>query len=623
MNASHGMWRFLTMLAVVAGGLGHPAMAADRPEPKKYALLVGVNKYEHAVLNAGGPLKYAEADATEMAELLRGSGYEVDVLLGHHATRRAILDHVEKIKGKGNTDGVVLVGLAGHGVQFEKDDDAYYCPYDAKIREAVREDRSVVDSRGRTILEPTPESCVRLTDIVDRFKLAPAGTRILLADCCRNDPTTGRGRGVGSGIKMDRLPGNTAILLSCSEGQRSWEDDKWKHGVFFYHVLAGLRDGRDSVIDLQAYLEKAVPLDAKDLGHAPDQDPHPLINGRRLGFGLVRTSRIEPLPNVPPVPKARRGGEVVENSLGMKLVKIPAGEFLMGGEETADELRRAMTAARIEWSYDDDSAFEQERPVHRVRITKPFLMGQTEVTLGEFLLFYNDGYKGQLDCEKDDEGGSGYDAATGKLDAKATYRPWSWGHPDMDFSTEAAKRKSFRYPVVNVSWNDAVAFCEWLSKKEGKRYRLPTEAEWEYACRGGTKTRYWFGDDFEKLAEHENVGDQTAKDLFKDNWAYNINSRDGFAFTAPVRSYRQPNPFGLYDMHGNVAEWCSDWFDAEYYEKSPAVDPKGPSSAGSFRVIRGGSWDNRPVFCRSANRHYDPPSDRSNFVGFRLVCEFE
>ncbi|MFM8704538.1 MAG: formylglycine-generating enzyme family protein, partial [Planctomycetia bacterium] len=202
------------------------------------------------------------------------------------------------------------------------------------------------------------------------------------------------------------------------------------------------------------------------------------------------------------------------------------------------------------------------------------------------------------------------------------YRPWSWGHPDMNLATEAGKQRAFRHPGVNVSWNDAVAFCEWLSRKENKKYRLPTEAEWEYACRAGTPTPFWNGDDPEGLAASDNVADGTAQAKFS-GWTA-IRGRDGHVFTAPVGSFDRPNRFGLEDMHGNVGEWCADWYDDGYYANFPASDPKGPSSAGSFRVIRGGSWSYNPVDCRSAYRNDGlTPTRRSARVGFRVVCELE
>ncbi len=196
------------------------------------------------------------------------------------------------------------------------------------------------------------------------------------------------------------------------------------------------------------------------------------------------------------------------------------------------------------------------------------------------------------------------DSTTGKFEFKAEY---SWRNPGFEQTDE--------HPVVCVSWNDAVAFCEWLSRKEGKSYRLPTEAEWEYACRAGTSTRYWCGDDQEKLAEVANVADATAKAKFPD-WKFSISASDGYVFTSPVGSFR-PNPFGLYDMHGNALQWCADWYDKKYYEKSSADDPTGPSS-GSSRVLRGGSWSDGPGDVRSAFRLWCSPDGRDFGTGFRV-----
>jgi formylglycine-generating enzyme required for sulfatase activity len=189
-------------------------------------------------------------------------------------------------------------------------------------------------------------------------------------------------------------------------------------------------------------------------------------------------------------------------------------------------------------------------------------------------------------------------------------------------------------PVEEVSWNDAVEFCNELSKRESRRpyyiqvvtdsgskgilglgrrsrktdlridpdsngYRLPTEAEWEYACRAGTQARFCFGDDESSLDAYA--------------W-YEDNSGDE---THPV-GQKRPNTFGLYDMHGNVWEWCSDWYDEDYYSSSPAVDPQGPSS-GSSHVLRSGSWSDDPCDCRSAVRNWITPVFRDYPRGFRIV----
>ncbi|NQT16798.1 MAG: formylglycine-generating enzyme family protein [Planctomycetes bacterium] len=297
-----------------------------------------------------------------------------------------------------------------------------------------------------------------------------------------------------------------------------------------------------------------------------------------------------------PTVEAARPGQVITNSIGMKLVLLPAGEFMMGSGESAEVLAKAFdTKAEF---------FEDEHPQHRVTITRPFYLGAHEVTLGQFLRFYHDA-KYKTEAERDGKGGYGY---TGDKDKPFAQNPkfvaWNTGFPQKD-----------DHPVVNVSWNDAVAFCEWLSGKEGKTYRLPTEAEWEYACRAGSTRRWWFGDDAEGLAQVANVEDASSKVEFP-AWR-TISGRDGYVFTAPVGSFRA-NAWGLYDMHGNVYEWCSDGYAEDYYSASPAVDPKGADSAG-YRVLRGGGWTSDPRYTGSASRTRSTPDYRYCHYGFRLA----
>jgi formylglycine-generating enzyme required for sulfatase activity len=164
-----------------------------------------------------------------------------------------------------------------------------------------------------------------------------------------------------------------------------------------------------------------------------------------------------------------------------------------------------------------------------------------------------------------------------------------------------------------------VAFCKWLSGKEGKNYRLPTEAEWEYTCRAGTKTRFSFGDEPESLAKAGNVADAMLKaKLFADDPRRPaLKASDGYVFTAPGGRFK-PNAFGLYDMHGNAWQWCADWHGIDYYEKCPADDPNGPAS-GTTRVLRGGSWLSPAVCARSAHRLSEAPDYRDDHTGFRVA----
>ena len=188
------------------------------------------------------------------------------------------------------------------------------------------------------------------------------------------------------------------------------------------------------------------------------------------------------------------------------------------------------------------------------------------------------------------------------------HEKYSWRKAELDQNDE--------HPVVNVSWNDAEAFCAWLSKKEGKTYRLPTEAEWEYACRAGTTTRYWSGDDPETLAKTDNVADAALNEFLSTKWS--IKGRDGYVGTSPVGSFRA-NAFELYDMHGNAFQWCADWFSEKDkgYAASPATDPTGPDS-GDAHILRGGSWGG-PTIARSAERGGGAPDYQDSRTGFRVA----
>jgi formylglycine-generating enzyme len=285
----------------------------------------------------------------------------------------------------------------------------------------------------------------------------------------------------------------------------------------------------------------------------------------------------------------------------MKLVLVPAGEFQMGGHETAEALVKAFSAHKRKPDF-----FQDEYPCHRVRITKSFYLGQHEVTVGQFRQFANDsGYR--TEAERDGEGGWGYVAASGKCEGRR--RQFNWRQTGFPQTEE--------HPVVNVTWNDAMAFCQWLGRKEGKKYRLPTEAQWEYACRAGTTTRYHNGDDPDRLAEAANVMDARGETAFPHVHEMAIPPGEASRFTVPVGRF-PPNALGLYDMHGNAWEWCADWHDDDYYAKSPVDDPAGPAS-GKVRVRRGGGWNSFPLWARASFRNWNSPGTRCLNLGMRIA----
>jgi formylglycine-generating enzyme len=304
----------------------------------------------------------------------------------------------------------------------------------------------------------------------------------------------------------------------------------------------------------------------------------------------------------------------MENSIGMRLVRIPSGEFMMGSNETPEQL----AAAFPQYERKRLTSLEDEAPVHKVKITKDFYLGKYEVTVGQFRKYLE--LSGDVpESIADKTGGYGYNPA---YDPKTTERgdafegrnpKYSWSNPGFPQNDD--------HPVVNVTWNDAQRMCEWLSKKEGKKYRLPTEAEWEYACRANTNTRYHSGNDPESLTQVANTYDETTKKNWMQWEPYALRGKDGFAFTAPVGSFR-PNAFGLYDMHGNVWEWCNDWHSDTYYAESPVNDPPGPPQ-GDVKVRRGGSWHTWSFYARASFRNWNDPPTRYTLVGMRLVRESE
>ncbi len=172
-------------------------------------------------------------------------------------------------------------------------------------------------------------------------------------------------------------------------------------------------------------------------------------------------------------------------------------------------------------------------------------------------------------------------------------------------------------PAVRVSWEDAKKFAKWLTGKSGHEFRLPSEAEWEYACRAGTKTARFWGDDPDDACRYANVHDLTSKRINKDfTWTHH-NCDDGHAVTAPVGSFR-PNDFGLHDMLGNAWEWCEDIYASDAYSKHQLNNPIY-TGGGSYRVIRGGSWGPDPAGVRCAFRYNDSPASRNADLGFRLL----
>ncbi len=238
----------------------------------------------------------------------------------------------------------------------------------------------------------------------------------------------------------------------------------------------------------------------------------------------------------------------ISSEVNMVVVFVPAGEFEMGSP--MEELKR-----------------DNDEGQHHIKLTKPFYMGKFEVTQLQYREIMSE-------------------------------NPSKFGGDNL--------------PVDNVNWYEAARFLKKLSDKTGLKFRFPTEAEWEYACRAGTTTAFNTGTTID--SDFANYQATTP-------YANGIIGKD-LERTTKVGSYA-PNAFGLYDMHGNVWEWCGDFYDKEYYKITPTVNPQGPQVNDGDKVMRGGAWNEKPYKCRSADRNNRGPKANQPVIGFRVVMDIE
>jgi hypothetical protein len=243
--------RSVFLVVSALGALALDSLTAEaQVAAQKYALMVGVTNYDHAAMNGSEALKFPEADAQAVGKMLGDHGYEVEYLLGPQATRVAILQKLRSLNGKGNSSGICVVGFFGHGVEVEfkdaqgkKDIQGCFCPFETTVRQAIDADgNELYDENQQPKVEPNPESLVKMSEVVNSLALAKAGSRMLIADCCRDMPNRARGRnlGLGANFNTDRLPGQTVMLFGCRPGERALERDDWKHGAFTKALLEEL-----------------------------------------------------------------------------------------------------------------------------------------------------------------------------------------------------------------------------------------------------------------------------------------------------------------------------------------------------------------------------------------------
>jgi len=445
---------------------------------------------------------------------------------------------------------VALFYYSGHGVQVSESN--YLIPIGKNFANAKEVKYHAVNAHW----------------ILEEMEDTETAVNIVILDSCRQQmPSESKGfssKGFGQmGAK------GAIISYATALGELAFGNKSRRNSIYTEHLLKAMENGGNLPIEQVFKQARAgVAADTND-----DQIPwtgNGLIGDFCFGeCGSISTTRDNDNKiNIvhPPEPRGKYFQDrLKDGSLAPKMVKIPTGRFRMGD---------------IQGGGDSD-----EKPVHSVEV-KAFAMGQYEVTVGEFRKFLE-----SMNYRTDAEKGDGC----------YVYDSGSWGRKSDANWRNPYYSQSNTHPVACVSWNDAVAYTEWLSAQTGQNYRLPNEAEWEYGARAGSETKYWWGNEIGRnKANCDGCGSQ---------WDDKM--------TAPVGSF-SANEFGLYDTVGNVWEWVADgWHDN--YNGAPSDGRVWENNSNEYRVLRGGSWNDRPLNTRSANRNNNSQDASNYLIGFRVA----
>ena len=620
------------LLALVLLAAPLPASAASR-----VALVVGNSTYEHI-----GRLPNPANDAADLSAALRRLGF--DVTVAQDAGRTALTEALRAFTRRSTGADVALVFYAGHGM--EMDGVNYLLPVDARLERDT-------DVRYET---------VTLDDVL--ASTSGAGLRLVILDACRNNPLarsmtrTVRTRNVSNGAfgdLDDALLGDETLVAYSAEAGTVADDGAGRNSPYAAALLAHLEERLEVGMLFRRVRERV--LNATD-GRQRPHEYHSLLGEHYLGVASVggglasaggagvpaasvaargsspvlaqqetvfwesvresanpaeleaylarwpngvyaplartRVATLRPAAAVDPPTTSDTRPQEIEVFRDCpdcpEMVVIPAGEFQMGSNRG------------------DDEVYGNEHPRHRVSVGR-FALGRYEVTRGEYEAFVSaTGHSDGRRCRTDDGRGN-----------------WEWRWRNGASWRDPRFPQGDDHPVVCVSWEDAQSYVRWLSRKTGERYRLPSEAEWEYAARAGTETRRYWGESASGQCGRANGADASLRREYQRveglDFDHAVSCDDGMAHTAPAGSY-EANAFGLFDVLGNVWEWTEDCRN-ENYARAPDNGSAWTRGDCGRRMLRGGSWFNTPRIVRSALRFPRTPGIRDSDAGFRVARTFD
>jgi formylglycine-generating enzyme required for sulfatase activity len=538
-------------------------------------LVIGNAAYQYTA-----PLTNPLNDAQDMASVL--TDLQFQVILKTNATLDTMADAIftfgEQLKG----GGVGLFYYSGHGLQVKGED--YLIPVDANIG---RED----DIKRKTI---------NAREILEKMDEAKSHFNLVFLDACRNNPFPRSIRAVSRGLASMSAPTGTLLVFATNPDNVA-SDGKDRNGTYTKHLLRYITQPGLEVGMLLRRVRTAV---REETGGQQVPWENGSIEGEFYFNALSGGPSVIPLGSSPPTPSPSTGTQVavgvypqqpqappatIVGNDGAEMVLVPAGEFIMGSDkDEIDRLFQGQTDVNREF-------FNREVPRHQVYLDA-FYIDKYEVTNARFQQFVQ-ATNHRTRAERE---GSGYVHKGEKVEL---VNDANWRSPRGPGSGIAGLEQ---HPVVQVSQEDAKAYCAWAGK------RLPTEAEWEKVARGTDGRSYPWGSQFD--GRRANFCDANCELGWKDSAA-----NDGYRYTAPVGSYEGgKSPYGAYDMAGNVTEWVVDWFGENYYRNSPARNPQGPAS-GEQAVLRGGGWNGRALGVRAPGRNGVAPAIRNDRFGFRCA----